>query len=62
MKKHPIRYYYFRGLIECGKHFNWTNGYSADSENGNVLYPWMTKRQCQREAKSLGLKAVFISK
>lgn len=52
--------FYYRGLIEAGKNYRWVEGYSANSENGKVLYPWQTRRRCQAEAKAEGLRAVFI--
>lgn len=52
--------YYYRGLIERGADYHWTEGWSAQSENNHPLYPWNTKRECQREAKSQGAKAVFV--
>ena len=52
--------YHYRGLIERGPRYDWREGYSAVGENGGVLYPWSTKRECQREAKKQGKKAVFV--
>jgi hypothetical protein len=52
--------YYYRGEIETGKNYHWVYGYSANGENGGVLYPWWTKKQCQKDAKSKGCKAVFV--
>ena len=57
MKK--IIVYKYRGPIERGPRYEWRDGYSADSENGGVLYPWNTKRECQSQARKLGCKAVF---
>jgi hypothetical protein len=54
--------YWFRGQIEKGsnyKCYKWADGYSAKSENGMVLYPWMTKKECRQDAKEQGCKAVF---
>jgi len=53
--------YKFRGMIEVpsGGTYRWTYGYSEDSPNGGVYYPWMQKRACQRDAKAQGGKAVF---
>lgn len=54
--------YKFRGRIErlskggC----RWVNGYSPDSDNGAVTYPWATKKECQQEATAQGKKAVFV--
>lgn len=52
--------YYYRGQIERGKNYRWCEGYSENGETGRPLYPWSTKRECQREAKALGCKAVFV--
>lgn len=65
MKRQTIVYTY-RGLIERGSltrgrpSYRWCNGYSATSPEGHVYYPWGTKRECQREAKARGAKAVFV--
>jgi len=54
--------YYYRGMIEhgtgCG--YRWVEGWSAQSSNNLPLYPWMTKRQCQQDAKRQGARAVFV--
>jgi len=54
------RTYYYRGQIERGKNYTWKDGYSANSERGNILYPWNTKKECRHDAKVCGLKAVFV--
>ena len=62
MKRPEIKFYY-RGDIERGdlvKGYRWTRGYSPNSEEGFVTYPWMTKRECQRSAMRTGAKAVFV--
>ncbi len=55
--------YKYRGLIEkitsTGR-VSWIEGYSADGENGAALYPWMGKRDCQKEAKQQRKKALFV--
>lgn len=48
-----------RGMIESGSDYHWAEGYSATSESGGVLYPWMTKMECCREAKEQGCSAAF---
>ena len=61
------RNYYYRGMIERGTGrpgyrwvgYRWVRGYSEAAENGQVLYPWMTKVECRREAKRDGVRAVF---
>ena len=54
--------YRYRGVIErdAGGKYVWRNGYSLTTADGGVLYPWMTRRACQAEAKRYGKKAVFI--
>ncbi len=62
----PIIEYHYRGQVErgTGAGYEWVNGYSsfADQEaKRGILYPWMTRRECQREAKNRGAVAVFIT-
>jgi hypothetical protein len=57
--------YKYRGDVERGspnKGYRWHPGYSADGPSGGVLYPWMTYRECQRDAAAQGCKAVFVKK
>ena len=59
----PVITYHYRGMIERGNGkpgYTWYEGYSAIGENGGVLYPWMTYRECQRDAKAQGARAVFF--
>jgi hypothetical protein len=51
--------YIYRGQIERGADYHWCNGFSPDSEDGLPTYPWMTKRECQTDAKANGAKAAF---
>ncbi len=51
--------YTFRGQIERGADYHWVDGYSETIE-GRVVYPWMTKGECQSEAKQQGKRAIFI--
>ena len=51
--------YTYRGTIESGAKFARRHGYSS-SINGSVVYPWMTYRECQRDAKDMGAKAKFV--
>ena len=51
--------YHYKGLVERPDRkgsYQWKEGYS---ENGNI-YPWLTKREGQKEAKKRGCKASFI--
>ena len=62
MKTETIEYFY-RGQIECGNgkgSYVWRDGYSANSKEGRVLYPWMSFRECQRDAAAQGKKAKII--
>lgn len=34
-------------------------GYSRDGADGAVMYPWMTRAECQREAHLMGARARF---
>lgn len=53
--------YTYRGGIErgVGGRYVWQDGYSASTKDGGVLYPWMNKRDCYRDAKRFGCKAAF---
>lgn len=53
--------YFYRGGVEVGtgNGYRWADGYSPNA-GGNMTAPWMTKRQCQQDAKERGLRAVFI--
>jgi len=58
----PTIKYHYRGPIERGNgkpRYDWKDGWS-EGEDGHVLYPWMTRRECQRDAKARGCKAVFV--
>ena len=53
--------YTYRGRVErgTGGSYKWFDGYSATTEEGWILYPWMTPRECQRDAKAIGSIAVL---
>lgn len=58
--------YYLRGPIERpkrgkGGEFVWKDGYSPDSVEGHVTYPWITKQEAQVQEKANGRKVVFGS-
>lgn len=36
-------------------------GYSATMSDGGVLYPWMTRRECQHDAKAIGKRAAVFA-
>lgn len=52
--------YTYRGNVERGARYDWKPGYSATIRPNFVLYPWQTKRECQRDAKRFGCTAVFV--
>ena len=58
--------YHYRGDIERtvvnrrSRNIEWREGYSADGDNGGVLYPWMTKTACRADAKAQDAEAVFV--
>ena len=53
--------YFYRGPIERGKDYTWKDGYSPNTIEGNIIYPWSTKQECRKEAKDcFNCKAVFI--
>lgn len=62
MKRTQVIYYYYRGPIErgTGKGYDWRDGYSENSEDGNPLYGWMTKHECQDDARKRGCRALFV--
>ena len=63
MKSKPRITYYYRGQVErirMGGRGNWYDGYSANGPDGGVLYPWMTKPECQRDARTQGAVATFV--
>lgn len=56
--------YIYRGKVErwapYKRSYVWHHGYSQNGENGGALYPWMTKRECEIDAKKQGGRAVFV--
>jgi len=63
MTEKPIAYYHYRGLIERGgaRRLRWHNGYSESGQRG-CLYPWMTFRECQKDAAARGMRAMFTKR
>lgn len=55
--------YTYRGNIErgTGRAYAWFDGYSETAADGGIMFPWMTYRECQREAADRGAVAVFES-
>lgn len=59
----PTIAYHYRGDVERGgptTRIRWARGYSASGLAGAVAYPWLTRRECQRDAKWQGARAIFI--
>lgn len=54
--------YVYRGPIERGPSYSWHDGYSSATAEGGVLYPWMTRRECEQDARRQGARAVFVSR
>jgi hypothetical protein len=46
-------------MIERGARYQWRQGYSATTEEGKTLYPWLTKEECRTEASAEGKRAIF---
>ncbi len=61
MKQKQVITYVYRGRIERGTDYRWCDGYSQDSADGLPTYPWMTRQECIRDAKSKGEKAQFYT-
>jgi len=55
MKKQKLTYTY-RGRVKSDD--GWCDGFSPDRD-GLPTYPWLTRAQCIRDAKSKGGKAQF---
>jgi hypothetical protein len=53
--------YTYRGQIERGPDYHWIDGYSETAEDEGVLYPWMTRRECQQDARAKGAVAQFYT-
>lgn len=53
-----------RGCLVNGRHgrpsYRWHDGYSQETEQG-PLYPWLTRAECLKDAKSQGCKALFYT-
>ncbi len=64
----PTITYCYRGDVERGTAtprnprpgYRWADGYSEDGPEGRPSYPWMTRRECQKDAKARGCRAVFV--
>jgi len=62
--------YTYRGEIEVGTtvirrgkycpSYRWTPGYSATTDDGGVLFPWMTRAQCCANARSQSGRPTFV--
>lgn len=54
--------YIYRGGVERGTGgpgYKWHDGFSETTDAGGILYPWMTARECQADAKAKGTRAEF---
>lgn len=54
--------YTYRGQIERGTgapSYAWVDGWSETAPDGGILYPWLTYKECQRDARARGAKARF---
>ena len=54
--------YTFRGRVERGNGqpgYDWRDGYSETTAEGKVSFPWMTRGECQKDAKARGCTAKF---
>lgn len=47
--------YYYRGMQDG------TRVYSATGLTGGELQPYMSRRQCQKDAKAQGAAAIFVN-
>lgn len=58
----PTITYHFRGNIErsVGQRYQWREGWSENNAEGLALYPWLTMRECQTEARKANARAVFV--
>lgn len=60
--KRPSITYVYRGEIERGTGqpgYAWHPGYSEEV-TGGALFPWLTRAECQREARARGAIARFL--
>lgn len=59
----PVVTYVYRGPVErgTGRGYKWTAGYSENGLHGGIQYPWMTRRECQRDARSRNAVARFYT-
>lgn len=55
--------YTYRGDVERGDGrggYKWLPGFSETSEDGSILYPWNTARECQADARARGARARLV--
>ena len=59
--KPQIIIYYYRGGVQrgTGNGYEWRDGYSEAGPAGAILYPWMTARECQADARKRNAVAQF---
>jgi hypothetical protein len=56
--------YYLRGPIErgAGSKYVWKDGYSPDSAEGRVTYPWVTVSEARAQERTHGRGVRFVNK
>lgn len=61
MKKHItyVRSYDVERVAKGGKSYRWTTGYVRQLDNGNTVFPPVTRREAYHEARKLGGIAKF---
>lgn len=70
MKTKETITYYLRGSIERSSRakrdgrvdYIWKDGYSPNTTEGHIIYPWVTKREAQIQEKAQGRKVLFEEK
>lgn len=57
-KQKEIVLYFYRGMIEARS--GWIEGYSENTVDGGIIYPWQGKAKCKQEAASKSKFARFV--
>lgn len=62
MKKHItyVRSYNVERVAKGGKSYRWATGYVRQLDNGNTVFPPVTRREACQEAHKLGGIAKFV--
>lgn len=56
--------YHYRGTVERGNGkpgYDQHAGYSENAADGSATFPWMTRRECQADARARGAVADFAN-